>query len=129
MTYNAKEQKGSRDKSFTPIKVAFSKNSSHDQVLTKCVSHTWKQDSVPGLIDQFYLSDGSGSAIPNENFEIDLEDGTKETVQWTLQNYFKVSGVRYPSRTRLYCVKVPSGEMNINVISGIHKLFDCANNK
>ena len=58
----------------------------------------------------FYLSDGSGHRITDSDFSIDLPDGTKECLPWTLRNYMRVSCVKFPSRTRLYCVAILPSE-------------------
>ena len=53
---------------------------------------------------KYFLADGSGTAIGSNCFHVDLPNGSKETLPWTLSNYLKVS-VQYPSRLRIYCVR------------------------
>ena len=57
----------------------------------------------------YYVADGSGISIERENIEVVAEDGKKSTIAWTLANYMEISHIKYPSRTRLYCVKVSKG--------------------
>jgi len=80
MEYDSQLKRGVQDRSFSPIKVAFHKDSTHEQMLSKCVESVWKE--VPQN-SNFFLS-GSGSSITSKNFEIDLADGTKEIVSWSL---------------------------------------------
>ena len=54
---------------------------------------------------EYFLADGSGIAIDSCSFDLNLPDGSKETLPWTLSNYLRVSNVKYPSRVRLYCVR------------------------
>ena len=102
-----KKQKGTQDRSFTPIKVAIHRDSNHQQVLTKSIASVWS-DAPEG--SQFFLSDGSGCTITNNDFNVDHRNGTTESISWTLANYLQVSGIRYPSRARLYCVHVPPSD-------------------
>ena len=72
-------------------------------MLTKCIDYTWK-----GKHAKYYLSDGSGCKIPDE--QLMLRIGQKsELVPWTLGNYMKACNT-YASRTRLYCVCVGKSE-------------------
>ena len=58
----------------------------------------------------FYLADGTGTAIGSGTFKIDGTDGSAKTLPWTLNNYMLVSSAKYPSRVRIYCVrKLKSG--------------------
>ena len=90
------------DRTFTPSKVAFHRDASHAIVLKKSHRNVWS-DCEEDF--QFFLADGSGSCIEPKDFETDLEDGKQQVVPWTLDNYLKVSNIRFPSRARLYCVK------------------------
>ena len=78
MLYNKKLQKGVQDRSFTPMKVAFYKESTHTEVLKKCTKSVWKDDG-----SKFYLSDASGSLISGGDFDIDVRED-KKIVPWTL---------------------------------------------
>ena len=69
MVYDSRLQRGVQDRSFTPIKVAFHKDSTHEQMLSKFVESVWKDAPQNS---NFFLSDGSGSSITSKNFEIDL---------------------------------------------------------
>jgi len=60
----------------------------HEQILSKCVESVWKDAPQKS---NFFLSDGSKSSITSKNFEIDLADGTKEIVSWSLANYLQVA--------------------------------------
>ena len=107
MVFNKKLQRGVQDCSFIPIKVAIHRDSSRDHVLAKTVSSVYS-DAPSGSL--FYLADGSGHTIMDADFTIDYPDGTKESLPWSLRNYLRVSCIKFPSRTRLYCVATFPGE-------------------
>ena len=86
MIFNDKLQRGVQDHSFTPIKVAIHRDSSHEQLLTKSIFSNTSEGTT------FYLSDGSGHRITDSDFSIDLPDGTKECLPWTLCNYILIAG-------------------------------------
>ena len=92
MVYNDKLQKGVQVRSFTPVKVAFYKESTHAEVLKKCTKSVWKDDTSD--FDDFYLSDGSGSLISADDICIDIREN-KTIFPWTLSNYLKVSGIKF----------------------------------
>ena len=50
-------------------------------------------------------------SIERDNFELVAEDGKINVIAWTLANYLEISHIKYPSRTRLYCVRVSKGKM------------------
>ena len=104
--------KGVLDKSFTTVKLPFHRDCTAEEMLTKCKENVWS-DSTEDY--QYYLADGSGTAIDSEKmFKLDLPDGSKESLCWTLNNYLKVSNVKFPSRLRVYCVrKLRIGMINI----------------
>ena len=55
---------------------------------------------------EYYLSDSSGLPITTDGkIVVYNRDGTCETHTWTLKNWLNVSGIRYQSRTKLYCVQ------------------------
>ena len=127
MVYDSRLQRGVQDRSFTPIKVAFHKDSTHEQMLSKCVESVWKDAPQNS---NFFLSDGSGSSITSKNFEIDLADGTKEIVSWSLANYLRVACIRYPSRARLYCVRIPPEHLDSQLLVYryyVYKYTNCLN--
>ena len=72
----------------------------------RCQEIVWPEEEEEGA--SYYVADGSGISIERENIEIMSEDG-KNIIAWTLANYLEVSHIKYPSRTRLYCVKVSIG--------------------
>ena len=110
MTYDACHQRGKLDRAFRLKKVSFHRNSSYVVVKNRCHDVTWpnKDDAT------YYVADGSGISIERENIEVAAEDGKKSFVPWTLANYMEISHIKYPSRTRLYCVRVSKGVYNIN---------------
>ncbi len=106
MEYDSEKMKGVMDRSFASIKLAFHKDCSAIDMLHKCRETVWGEQKNY----EYFLADGSGTAIDSCSFEVDLPDGTKESLPWTLSNYLRVSNVKYPSRLRLYCVrKLSSG--------------------
>ena len=64
----------------------------------------------------FYLSDGSGHKITDEDFTVSNDSGESVSVSWTLDNYLQASSVHYPSRARLYCVFCRKGMIIIIII-------------
>jgi len=124
MVYDSRLQRGVQDWSFTPIKVAFHKDSTHEQMLSKCVESVWKDAPQNS---NFFLSDGSGSSITSKNFEIDLADGTKEIVSWSLANYLRVACIRYPSRACLYCVRIPPEHLDSQLPVYRYHVYDYTN--
>lgn len=113
MEYDSSKMKGVMDRSFTCVKLAFHKDCSALDMLNKCQEVVWNKGHKNY---QYFLADGSGTAIDSGSFELDLPDGSKESLPWTLSNYLKVSNIRYPSRARLYCVrKLCTGIINISL--------------
>ena len=50
-------------------------------------------DAVDDSHYKYNVHDWSGIIIGESPFEVDLPDGGKETLPWTLSNYFQVSNV------------------------------------
>ena len=101
MEYDYDKAKGILDKSFPLIKVAFHKDCSSSDIILKCQECVWDHSDKNY---EYYIADGSGSAICS-NFNVDLSDGSRQSLPWTLNNYLRVSSIKYPSRLRLYCVR------------------------
>lgn len=96
MVHSRKLQRGVMDRSFISKKCCFLKDMTHSDVLKKCIESTWGEKE-----GKFYLSDGSGSEIADE----DLISGAAHTQPWSLGCYMKTCNI-YASRTRLYCVRI-----------------------
>ena len=120
MNYNSQTQRGRKERSFTPVKVTFHKDNTYQQVLTKAKT-VWAKKSR----GDFFLADGTGSSISCESFTLDLPDGTSEVLPWTMSNYLHVSGIRYPSRARLYCVRF-SEEGNFGLVVLYLNVCNCS---
>ena len=103
MVYSRHLQRGVHDLSFLTKKIPLHKQFMHKQVLDKAARSVWNDDVIS---DKLYLSDASGAVIDDARFKLDQPDGTTRELPWTLDNYLRVSALKYPSRTRLYCVKV-----------------------
>jgi hypothetical protein len=106
MEYDHEKARGILDRTFTSVKLAFHKDCSSSAMIKKCKDTVWGETA--GNYD-FFLADGTGAAVSSDDFKIDLVDGSKETLPWTLSNYLKVSNIKYASRLRLYCVRKLSG--------------------
>ena len=102
MEYDFEKMRGIMDRSFASIKIAFHNDSASLDVLNKCCETVWGSKKRNY---EYFLADGSGIAINSCSFDLNLPDGSKETLPWTLSNYLRVSNVKYPSRVRLYCVR------------------------
>ena len=107
MRYEECLQRGVADRSWKLEKLSFHRDSSYETVKKICKEATWR-DEEDGV--DYYVADGSGVSIDKEKLEVVSNDGTKNYVSWTLANYLKISHSKYPSRARLYCVKVLKGD-------------------
>ena len=88
--------------------MSFHRNSTYQIVKKRCQEVTWPNEDQDTAIT-YYVADGSGVSTERENFELVSADGKKSIIAWTLANYLEISHIKYPSRTRLYCVKVIKG--------------------
>ncbi len=102
MEFNSDKAKGVLDRNFPAVKVPLHKDCLYDDLVEKCKEYVWN-DSSPEY--DYYIADGTGTAIGSKSFHIDSEDGRKTILPWTLNNYLKVSSMKYPSRLRIYCVR------------------------
>ena len=60
---------------------------------------------------EYYLSDSSGLPIcMNGKTILQKRNGNRESHPWTLTNWLKMSGVRYYTRTKLFCVQKNLGK-------------------
>ena len=111
MRYEECVQCGMLDWSWKLQKLSFHHDSSYSTVKKICQEATWpnEKDGV-----EFYVADGSGVSIEKEKFEVMSNDG-KAFVLWTLGNYLKISHTKYPSRSRLYCIRVAKGEYAVSL--------------
>ena len=112
MEYDSDRMRGILDKSFPSVKLAFHRDSLAEDILTKCKENVWGE-GTDATNYQYFLADGSGTMISNSSFNVDLPDGSKESLPWTLSNYLRVSNIRFPSRLRLYCMRNLSRRGNI----------------
>lgn len=90
------------DRSFHTVKLAFHKDCSPGDMLTKAIEYVWGDADCNY---HYYLADGSGSAIGTHGFSIASPGGTRRELPWTLDNYIKISGLKYASRVRVYCAR------------------------
>ena len=107
MIYDIGKRRGIFDRSFNLLIVSFHRDLCYDMVKDRCQRAVWP-DVTDG--DTFYIADGSGVSIKGESFEVQGLDGSVQVIPWSLGNYLQVSHIRYPSRARLYCVKMPASE-------------------
>lgn len=110
MEFNPEKAKGVLDKGFPSVKIPLHKDSSYINLIEKCKASVWP-DSTNDY--KYYMADGTGAAIGSDSFHIDCEDKRKTVLPWTLNNYLKVSSVKYPSRLRLYCVRKFKSGINL----------------
>ena len=60
---------------------------------------------------EYYLSDNSGLPITIDgNIILQKRNGNRESHPWTLTNWLRISGVRYYTRTKLFCVQKDLGK-------------------
>ena len=61
---------------------------------------------------EYYLSDASGLPITKDgNIVLHNRDGSSETHVWTLTSWLNISGIRYQSRAKLFCVEKSTREV------------------
>ena len=89
-----------QDRSVPLTKLCFHRDATYNAVLEKCRRRFWGSEEA-----EYYLADGGGASIAATDLEVGLSDGSVSKIPWTLQNYLRVTGLRFPSRTRLYCVQ------------------------
>ena len=106
MRYEECLQRGAVDRSWKLEKLSFHRDSAYNTVKKICQEATWPEEE-DGV--DFYIADGSGVSIEKEKLEVLSDDGKKNFVSWTLSNYLKISHIKFPSRARLYCVRVAKG--------------------
>lgn len=102
MVHNSALNRGVMQKKHTMIKLPIKITISYDELLSILVKKFWPQkDGDTSLTHQasFYLADGSGCKIGH------VLEWEGDQVTWNLQNYLKLSGIKFPSRFRVYCVK------------------------
>lgn len=114
MTYDIGKQRGVFDRSFNLTKVSFHRDAAYDVVKDRCQRAVWPDGKED---DKFYVADGSGVSIQRESFEVEGLDGSQQVIPWSLGNYLQVSHIRYPSRARLYCVKLPASKHHCIVVA------------
>ena len=95
--YDLDKAKGVLDRSFPSIKIPFHKDVTLNDLVRKCSESVWK-DSSASDEHEYYLADGGGMAIGSD-FILDCPDGKKQTLQWTLGNYLKVSNIKIVSES------------------------------
>ncbi|XP_064389956.1 uncharacterized protein LOC135337876 isoform X3 [Halichondria panicea] len=105
MYHDEKLGHGKTDRSFDLMKINFDREERYEKIIEKCKRIVWS-DFGANASRQFYLADGSGTCIeqPQSQFEVSRADGQQEVLPWTLENYLKVSNLKFASRARLYCV-------------------------
>ena len=103
MEFNAEKAKGILDRSFPTVKIPLHKECSYKDLNDKCKQYVWGDSSDADY--KYYMADGTGTGIGSSSFHIDLKDSRKTVLPWTLENYLKVSSVKYVSKLRLYSVR------------------------
>ena len=113
MVHSDKLNRGVIDKSHPISKIAVSLDANYSSLLSSCICKLWDHDIEQNSGHSFYLADSTGARIePSLKWFV---SGSKKELEWTLDNYIKLSG-RYPSKLRLYCVLMDKTGMRINNI-------------
>ena len=112
MKYSYTKNRGVHYHSIPLTKLFFQRDASYGAVLQKCCQRFWPDAAdAPEHDAEYYLADGGGASIEAADLDIVLSNGGVSTVPWTLQNYLRATGLKFPSRARLYCVqKMVTGE-------------------
>lgn len=79
---------------------------SYQRLLDKCVREMYSIEEQEKA--SFYIADKGGIPIwTSDKIEVDIEGTghTTEEREWTLRQYILLSGIKYPSRAKLYCVR------------------------
>lgn len=83
---------------------------SYKRMLTKCVQEHFSEEDQKKY--DFYIADARGAAVwSGDSFAMDLESsgGRTRECEWTLEQYIKLSRMKYPSKARFNCVKREKG--------------------
>ena len=72
-------------------------------VLEKCTQEVYGTERQNA---EFYIADKGGVPIWTKDvIEVDLGNEKVEEINWSLHQYILLSRVKYPSKTKSYCVK------------------------
>lgn len=87
------------------MNVVFREDVTYERMLEKCVETVYPPEKRVGA--EFYLANGGGIAIcpSSKKFSVDTSDSQSQEIEWTLMQYISLSGVKYPSKARIYCVR------------------------
>ena len=95
------------DKEYGTIRVFVFRDETYEDLVNKCKYFVFPE-IVHNKDAEFFLCDASGNRIGNENLLMISADGTQESVPWSLSQYFRVRGVKYPSKVKFtVTVKLP----------------------
>lgn len=111
MHFSHEKNKPLPDKEFGLVRVFVHDEASYTSVVAKFQKELFP-DQPPDENTEYYIADLRGVPVAvGDNIHIQKSDGTQEKVQWSLRSYLKLSGIKYQSRARLYCVqKIHEGE-------------------
>ena len=90
-------------KSSTLTNVLLRDDWTYQKVLDKCVQETYSKEEQEKA--EFYMADKGGVPVwTSDIIQVDVGE-TVEEREWTLREYITLSGMKYPSKTKLYCVR------------------------
>ena len=113
MKYSSTKNKGIIEKG-TCEKIVFHRSCSYQHMLKKCTAKLFPDEQSDNF--HYYLADSTGLSLSKDGLlSIDDEDGIEKTIPWTLQNYLKVSNIKYASKTKLFCVQRSSGKYSLDL--------------
>ena len=81
-------------------------DSTYGRMVKKCVQELYSEKEQES--HKFYIADSRGVEIWNsDQIEVDVEcSGEKhKCCDWSLEKYIKLSGIKYPSKARFFCVE------------------------
>lgn len=92
------------------VNVLLRSDSNYERMLTKCVQEIFPDEDKNKF--DFYIADSRGAEVWNgDKIKIDGGEGTsQEECLWTLEQYIKLSRVKYPSKAKFFCVKKEKGK-------------------
>ena len=109
MRYCSQAKRGVLAKPMCSMKVYVHKHAKYGVVLKKICAEMFSSDR-PG---EYYLADSQGLPLckrEDECIVVTDAEGAEKVIPWTLDFYMSISGVKYQSKVKLYCVEKTEGK-------------------
>ena len=83
------------------------KDSTYTRMVEKCAQELYGKEPEQDNCT-FYIADSKGIEVwSSDDIKVDVEGSgeNQESCNWSLEKYIKLSGIKYPSKARFFCVK------------------------